>query len=78
LRLSFSEGIELSFSKVTILDAGQKEIAHAELALDPADGKVVVVTLRERLPSGHHTISWSVVSSDGHKAAGSQDYDRPE
>ena len=78
LRLSFSEGIELSFSKVTILDAGQKEIAHGELALDPADDKIVVVTLPDRLPPGHYTIKWSVVSSDGHKAAGSQDYDRPE
>ena len=78
LRLSFSEGIELSFSKVTILDAGQKEIANGELALDPADAKIVVVTLSDRLPSGHYTIKWSVVSSDGHKAAGSQDYDRSE
>ena len=58
LRLSFSEGIELSFSKVTILDAGQKEIAHGELALDPADGKIVVVTLPDRLPrrSLHHKV----------------------
>ena len=78
LRLSFSEGIELSFSKVTILDSGQKEIAHGELALDPADGKIVVVTLPDRLPAGHYSIEWSVVSSDGHKAAGSHDYDRPE
>ena len=77
-RLIFTEGIELSFSKVTILDAGQKEIANGELALDPADGKTVVVTLPDRLPSGHYTINWSVVSSDGHKATGSQDYDAPE
>ena len=74
LRLSFSEGIELPFSKVTIVDASQKEIAQGELALDPADAKVMVVTLPDRLAAGHYTVTWSVVSSDGHKAAGSQDY----
>jgi len=78
LRLSFSEGIELSFSKVVILNADQKEIANGALALDPGDGKILLVTLPDRLPSGHYTIKWSVVSSDGHKAAGSQDYDSPE
>ena len=78
LRLTFSEGIELSFSKVTILDASQEEIATGELALDPADDKIVIVTLPDRLPSGHYTVQWSVVSSDGHKVAGSQDYDTSE
>ena len=78
LRLSFSEGIELPFSKVTIVDASQKEIAQGELALDPADEKIVIVTLPDRLPPGHYTVTWSVVSSDGHKAAGSQDYTSSE
>jgi len=78
LRLSFSEAIELPFSKVTIVDASQKEIAQGELALDPADGKTVIVTLPDGLPAGHYTLTWSVVSSDGHKAAGSQDYTSSE
>ena len=78
LRLTFSEGIELTFSKVTIVDASQKEIAQGELALDPADGKTVIVTLPDRLAPGHYTVTWSVVSSDGHKVAGSQDYTSSE
>ena len=78
LRLTFSEGIELAFSKVTMVDANQKEIAQGALALDPADAKIVVVTLPDRLPAGRYTIAWSVVSSDGHKAAGSQDYTSAE
>jgi methionine-rich copper-binding protein CopC len=78
LRLSFSEGIELPFSKVTIVDANQKEMAQGALALDPADGKIVIVTLADRLAAGHYTVTWSVVSSDGHKAAGSQDYTSAE
>jgi len=78
LRLRFSEGVELPFSKVTIVDASQKEVGQGELTLDPADGTTVIVTLPERLPAGHYTITWSVVSSDGHKAAGSQDYTSSE
>jgi methionine-rich copper-binding protein CopC len=78
LRLRFSEGIELPFSKVTIVNASQKEVGQGELALDPADGTTVIVTFPERLPAGHYTITWSVVSSDGHKAAGSQDYTSSE
>ena len=38
LRLRFSEGIELPFSKVTIVDGSQKEVGQGKLALDPADG----------------------------------------
>ena len=56
----------------------RKRLRRATLALDPADGKIVVVTLPDRLAAGHYTVTWSVVSSDGHKAAGSQDYTSAE
>ena len=70
LHLTFSEGIEIKFSKFEVTDAGGKEVAPAKSALDPANDKVVVLTLPAKLAPGDYTVHWHVVSVDTHHTQG--------
>jgi len=69
LRLSFSEGLNAAFSKVKVSDASGAAI-DAAAALDPNDGKVLVVSFKQALPKGEYTVSWTAVAADGHKTQG--------
>jgi methionine-rich copper-binding protein CopC len=69
LRLSFSEGLNAAFSKVKVTDANGAAI-DATAALDPNDGKVLVVTFTQALPKGEYTVSWTAVAADSHKTQG--------
>jgi copper resistance protein C len=69
LRLTFSEGVNLAFSKVAIVDAAG-QATTGTLALDGADNKVLVVTLATPLAAGAYTVDWTAVSDDGHKMKG--------
>lgn len=69
LRLSFSEALNVAFSKVEIVDAAGQATAGA-VALDAADNKVLVVTLAAPLTAGAYTVNWTAVSDDGHKMMG--------
>jgi len=71
LRLTFSEGVELAFTKVTIAGEDETEIATGDLSLTPEDNKTVIVPIEGELTSGTYTVDWSVVSADGHKIEGS-------
>lgn len=70
LRLTFSEAVELAFSKVTIVGADESEVEIEPLSLDPEDPKTVVVPIEGELAGGTYTVNWIVVSSDGHKIEG--------
>ncbi len=70
LRLNFSEGIEIKFSKVEVMGADAAPIALAAVALDPADDKAVVISLPGRLAAGTYTVHWTVVSVDTHRTQG--------
>ena len=69
LRLSFSESLNVAFSKVEIVDAAGQATAGA-VALDAADNKVLVVTLAAPLAAGAYTVNWTALSDDGHKMTG--------
>jgi len=66
LRLTFSEGIEITFSKVEVTKSDGMNVAPAKVALDPADAKVVVVTFPAMLGAGGYKVHWHVVSVDTH------------
>ena len=70
LHLTFSEGIELAFSKFDITGAGGKEITPSKSALDPKNDKVVVLTFPAKLAPGDYTVHWHVVSVDTHHTQG--------
>ena len=70
LRLTFSEGVEIKFSKFEVTDASGKEVGPGKDALDPGDDKVVVLTLPSKLGPGAYTVHWHVVSVDTHHTEG--------
>jgi len=70
LRLTFSEGIEIKFSKVEVTMDGGKQISPTKLDLDPADAKVLVVTFPAGLGPGSYKVHWHVVSVDTHHTEG--------
>lgn len=70
LRLTFSEALNATFTKVAVVDATDK--AHeAVVSLDAADSKVLVARFPVPLAAGEYTVNWTAVSDDGHKVAGS-------
>ena len=71
LRLSFSETLELSFSKVAVKGADGNPVMTGTPELDPNDAKTLIVPLTSPLPKGSVTIEWTAVSADGHKTKGS-------
>lgn len=70
LRLNFSEGVEATFTKVSLSKDGT-ELAIKGLATEGADQKVLVVTPAAPLTNGTYTVQWHAVSVDTHKSQGS-------
>ena len=70
LRLTFSEEVEMRFSGVDVREDGERAAVAARAALDPADARVVVVTLAAPLPPGRYRVHWHVVSVDTHRTEG--------
>jgi methionine-rich copper-binding protein CopC len=74
LRLDFSEGLELAFTKVTLTGPDGSVISTGALALDPADATILVVPLPAPLPAGAVKVDWKAVADDGHKSEGSYSF----
>lgn len=70
LTLSFSEGIEASFSSVQVTTADGKVIELKPLATAEGDKKTLVVTPASALAAGAYKVQWQVLSVDTHKSAG--------
>ena len=70
LRLPFSEGVELSFSGVTLSGPQNKPVATGKLARSDGNKAQLTLPLNEPLAAGEYTVEWHVVSVDGHKTKG--------
>ena len=70
LRLEFSEGLELAFTTVKLLDVSGKSILTGQVSLAPGDAKVLLVPLPARLAAGVYQVQWQALSIDGHKTNG--------
>jgi methionine-rich copper-binding protein CopC len=75
LRLKFSEGIELKFTKVKVTGPGKKVIETGPAKLDPGDNTVLIVPLSVPLADGKYIVDWQAVSVDSHKTKGSYGFD---
>ena len=75
LRLKFSEGLELKFTKVRITGPGKKAVETGPAKLDPSDNTVVIVPVTKPLPDGKYTVDWQAVSTDGHKIKGNYGFE---
>ena len=71
--LRFSEKLVPAFSKADLTMAamsGTAAVRKPSTAALASDGRTLVITPTGRLPAGRYTVSWHVVSTDTHKAAG--------
>ncbi|KAF1024195.1 MAG: Copper resistance protein C [Pseudomonas sp.] len=69
LRLTFTEGVEATFTKVSLSKDGT-EVAIKGLQTPDADKKVLVVTPAAPLANGTYKVVWNAVSVDTHKSNG--------
>ena len=69
LRLEFSEGVEATFTKVTLTKDGAA-VPVKSLATEGSDKKTLIVTPAEPLTAGTYKVEWHAVSVDTHKSEG--------
>lgn len=70
LTLTFSEGIEPNFSAIKITGPDNATVKTGKLKLDPSNNTQVNLPIEGALGAGKYTVSWQVVSVDGHKTKG--------
>ncbi|WP_446469222.1 CopC domain-containing protein YobA [Xenorhabdus stockiae] len=70
ITLSFSERIELGFSKVKLTGPEKQEIRTGKLELDPETKTKLILPVEAKLSAGEYRVDWSVLSVDGHKTKG--------
>lgn len=70
LHLTFSEGLNLKFTGVTVTGPAKGAIATGEAALGAGGDTTLVVPIPDTLAAGSYTVAWHALSSDGHKTSG--------
>jgi methionine-rich copper-binding protein CopC len=70
LSLTFSEGVEIGLSGVTLKGADGKALATGAATLAADDDKRLTVPLDGVLAAGTYTVEWHVLSKDGHTTHG--------
>lgn len=73
LRLVFSEGVEATFTNVSLSKDGT-EVAIKGLETPDANKKTLVVTPAAPLTAGTYKVEWQAVSVDTHKSAGNYSF----
>ncbi len=72
LELWFNQRIEMSMSKVQLVDAKQQPIPLSAISRDDAKkDSPVVAHLMTELPDGAYAVNWTAASADGHAVRGS-------
>jgi copper resistance protein C len=74
LQLTFSEGVELAFSKVGIAINDGMSIMPRSVTLSPDDPATIIVSFGKPLGPGHYIVTWHVLSVDTHRTQGHYDF----
>ena len=74
LTMWFTQRIEPAFSQVHVFDATAKPIDAGAPRFDPADGKVLRVSL-PKLGAGTYRVKWRILSVDTHVSEGEFTFD---
>lgn len=69
VRLWYTQGLELAFSRVQVFDAAGKEVDKKDVHLDAKNNHLLVVSL-PALGAGEYKVTWRVVSVDTHPTEG--------
>jgi copper transport protein len=67
VRLRFSEPVEVTFGAVRVFDVDGQRVDEGKIGTASGRRELVVPA---RLPGGTYTVTWRVVSTDGHRISG--------
>jgi copper transport protein len=70
LRLTFSEPVQLTFSRVELLDPDGNAIPLPDPAVQPGEPNVLLVFVEGPLRAGPYLVVWRTTSADGHVVRG--------
>ncbi len=72
LRLTFTEAVELTFTRLELLGPDSQAVALGPLGHYGDDGarRVVGSAIREPLVAGTYTVAWQIAGADGHPVRG--------
>ena len=73
LDLTFSEGLNLKFSGVTVTGPDKTVVKTGAATLMDGDA-TLMVPVSDKLSSGKYTVQWHALSTDGHKTNGSYSF----
>lgn len=73
IRLSFTQGVELEESTITVANRQFELQPTGDLQIDPSDDTTLFVSV-PMLRSGTYTVNWKTASVDGHTIQGSYDF----
>jgi len=70
LTLSFTQGVVVAFSSVTVSGSGGA-VPASKPVNDPSNQQIIHVRLGHALKPGSYTVTWHVLSVDTHRTEGS-------
>lgn len=70
LRLTFTEPVELAFTRIQLLDSAGREVALSPVRLVSDTAGQVVADIAGSIPPGLFTVAWQVAGRDGHPVRG--------
>ena len=74
LKVWFTQSLEPAFSTVRVSNGSGKQVDNGDARLDPADPKLLLVTLPKLAP-GTYKVTWRVLSVDTHVTEGDFTFD---
>lgn len=69
LRLSFSESVELAFTRLAVTGPNGP-VSLGSLMTDADSSRVLIAAIEGRLTGGQYTVQWQVAGDDGHPVRG--------
>lgn len=73
LDLTFTEGLNLKFSGVTVTGPNKEAVKTGEAMLMKSD-TTLMIPITDKLATGKYTVEWHVLSTDGHKTNGTYSF----
>lgn len=70
LRLTFSQPVELAFSRLTLIGPDGGEVALGELRTEPGTPTVLTAAIGSVLSAGTYTVRWQTATGDAHPIRG--------
>ncbi|MBV8428843.1 MAG: copper homeostasis periplasmic binding protein CopC [Hyphomicrobiales bacterium] len=70
IRITFSEGVEPRFSKISVAGADGHAVETGAASVDPSNPAILIVPLKTALQPGAYKVTWHAVSVDTHATQG--------